>query len=373
MSYKKKLPKTASFLQLLSVTVIVLSVFLISDYLTKKQGKDIKDSSAAVTLGTYSLYPSFWPYGSYNWTAKRYFFVQGSGTYMKAEHDWVWLWSGPYDNGYRQVIYQKYLSSTSSLLGTPLDYGEWEAWKPDGSSAIVYRYGGVSSADNATGISYKNKKTCEENKDKEWTYGSGNIWPNAVVGGLAYYVESLRDRDGVCTNEYTSDKGGGYVAVKGIEDWGVKGSATRINKCNAWFPTTFAYGYNFNTPDNHRVNKICKDAAGVGVFQNRYAGGYKGTDLNTNSYGCEMVIYAWGYSSRNATQWFRNGMLRYTNYKTIISGTGGKVSPSNDDWWAKNCYQGTAPNGGSVWNSVPNWFYSGVYRLNNNTPVVDSI
>ena len=359
--------------QILVIVIIVLSVFITSNLTSNREKNQPDKIKAAKLIYTYNVYPNFWKIGNYDYTAKRYFLVYGS---KNPGYNLKWVWSGPYpsysycikypNNCTRFVRYQNYIKKVpDDLLGIPLTNPtdtEWEEWKPSNLSAILYRYGAPD--ENATKISYSKKEDCMNNTNR------GNLWPNATSAGTVFFKESFKHPENYCTKEYNESdpRGGGYIAVNFQEDWGTPSSDYRNSKCNAWFPTTG----NYDTIENKRVNAICKASPNVAIIQNRYATGYHSTN-DLNYYGCEMVIYAWGYpysSSNQYRDWFRNGPLRYTDYKKI--GPFGKIEPTADSWWNSNCTNSSAPYG-NAWDAVPNWYYSGIYRFNTENPIIDNI
>jgi hypothetical protein len=79
--------------------------------------------------------------------------------------------------------------------------------------------------------------------------------------------------------------------------------------------------------------------------------------------GCEATVYAWGWQMPNQAHntgqdyqaWFRNGMLRFSQWLNLGDQTSRIPAPDDDAWWDARCAQ--------AWSGITNWVYSGKYKI----------
>lgn len=334
------------FLSKTAYTLIFLVVFVAFFHFFGQKSFTTKAGPVYYPLYAYESHPNFWELerkANLFWVGKKYTLVPGSAN-PNPYHDKYYVYSGPWHNtnyDYRSIFYQAYNGSTPAAIK------EYEEWTGDQAAhyARVYKFGG--SGEYTAKRLYPTKSNCQ------YLTNPGVTWPTVQLGStFAYSPMSVRYPDtNHCTDPYPT---GDYLAIKMIEDWGSPGSFLRNTRCDQWIPDSH----------NHITNLICKASYNVSIFQQRYVISKNLNDPGPKfDHGCEMTIYAYGYpkveGGNSYRYWFRNGELRFTDYLSVAK-LDSRKSPLDDTWWINAC---TGNSSRTAWDFVPNWYYTGTYKI----------
>lgn len=367
-------------------------------------------SASALAVGTWPhntlpTHPSLWTVPTstktYNYTAKRY--KAGNTTYT--QFPLLWSWSEP-GGAFRYIHYSApYANVPSCYLLAPTDSNyctewrsnfEFERWTftwSDDLSPRQQQYGGPG-ATQATWV-YPTTQNCLDDPNDGMRDGykaaydngqpvnllvAGAVYPNVPANSssryesLAVYDPNYKDGNGNlinggCRPSYdpnnanSGSTNGGYIAVirawdgNGPPDhtyWASDMHLARTFYCQKYFK---APEYNIEDPTAADVAyDICLTAPQVETVYQVYVWGEGGPA------GCEALVYASGYpkpttadlpESTKVKNWFRNGELRFSRYTSISTNYG----PTANDSWIQACNAAFTPN------VAENWFYTGVYKL----------
>lgn len=316
-------------------------------------------------------HPHFWPAGV-AWTGKK---LRGLG--VNTAIPFFWVWSGPRDNSggdHRLLIYQQY--NAANQPGFIVEWEEWREYIPMlGAPPIgtAFRFGEAYDKSDPNsryswdfmnaytqpnrGVSpqvYRSQTDCQQNNPR------GFDWPDLESNQDFKYIPKSEVYNGSCNPQWQSHNNpGDYFALYLRHFFGDANSQDRINYCNTYVPANVT---------SQTTNNICRAAPNAGYVEQRYMAKRAGYGY---AYGCEPLVYTWGYprsSAQNYKNWFRNGELRYADYKRIVV-ENVVHDPNDHNWWGPGCQ--------TIWDQSNGWYYTGIYRLheddyqdpgNNNPP-----
>lgn len=301
-------------------------------------------------------HPHFFARDGQAYVGKRFFGALADasrfGQFMKA-------WSGPLTENEacshdpasprRQLAYHLYNTGDDFDDGAdPGSIAEWEVFDRIAADLRCFKYGGqyqygaTPHWDCAFMAGYGATGTQVAFSSYACPQGTSPfVWPNLPRG--EHFAVTYQDQSPTCTY----DGNMGYTAVFHQEDFGPPQSALRRELCKRDISPAFGLHSNAYT--------ICLNTPYVGRFQQRYA--WRDVGGNDWHFGCEPLVYGWGYPESGATHlFFRNGELRWATYQTFAQG--GYVEPHAHDWWTTGCediWYGRGGGGGSV--------YAGIYQI----------
>lgn len=345
----------------IAVVGVLVATLVLTSYLAVRNdyyglGRRAADSTAKVPADFNSVLTHlfYFPRESEQYVGKRYFGTKGNAT--AGDRKAMKVWSGPLDcnsSVERQVVYQYYFGWDDQ----PGKVQEWEAWRRGESNSLVAnRWGGPVA--NAVSPywqcgwmgAYEPLKV--QVSPVKYSCGTGqpvagHLWP-VLAREQSLAVQKVTNNRADCTPVASDSTKFEYVAVAYREDYGSANSDVRKQKCyDAVHPV---WGKSQN-PYN-----ICVDAPYVGRFDQRYAA-WANEKWN---YGCEPLVYVWGYPESGPTnKAFRNGELRWMDYAKFSEGSA-YYPHDNENFWQSGC--------GRVWRgelgeTKGGWVYSGVYQV----------
>ena len=340
------------FQVLIIVSILVFAVVAVNLRKVRYQETQAVQGTAPTPETFYKSYthPHFYPREGEIYVGKR--FIGTKANSVNPERQFMKAWSGPISGipgNRRQIVYQHYLGWEDK----PGKIAEWEEWERlDPSTLMVYRFGSpvVNTTRPYWYDAWMNSiyTPINTNSNYFWyTCSSGsNVstpgvkWPTVPKGATdgVVYVTRNTTLNPAPTCDQNNRK---YIGMVFRQDFGTPYSQTRKDLClryvhPVWGRTASAYN-------------ICVDAPYVGRFDQRYGGG--------PGYGCEPVIYAWGYPESGPThKYFRNGELRWMDF-VAVAATSVYYSYNDETFWAPKCdaqWRGDYNSGG--------WIYEGIYQ-----------
>ncbi|MCU7920636.1 MAG: hypothetical protein KZQ95_20115 [Candidatus Thiodiazotropha sp. (ex Epidulcina cf. delphinae)] len=348
---------------------------------------------------TLRTHPSLWPLttsnGHYSWTAKR--FKAGvrkpvdryaPHTVNNVEHSIMWAWSGrnnkPPEANERDVHYSSPKGNSPDCYANNscIEWNdfEWEYWTYDWfnpKSATNFQYAGRTPS--VSHWIYSSQAGCEGGNNP------GYVYPNLDPGQNFNFVPiSVKDPgpDGYpfnngCRPEYQSSgndminaNGGGFIGIYRFRNG--NGQApyyeSRVDYCTDYFKRPYPHRYQIEDPTSADIAyQICLNAPLVDTLFQVYVWGGESAGGGSAVIGCEAVVYVSGYDqplssaapdSQAVKNWFRNGELRLSRWYQLPSSNITK-GPADRNHWITACNDAFSPN------VKENWFYTGVYKLNN--------
>lgn len=346
---------------ILATAFLFLIASLLFVFVSKfKNIQEIRESKASATsldfvpsdFNAVQTHIFYFPRDGEQYVGKRYF-----GTKLNAESEdrkFMKAWSGPLDcrnSLERQLVYHYYYGWDDK----PGKIAEWEVWKRENNTLYTFRWGGPVANLNHPywPCAWMNSYQPTNTKISPVKYNchsgdpipqKGMIWPSLSRGqSIAVYRQT--NNPNTCFPDEDRNKYE-YVAVAFRQNFDLPYSSFRKDICYRYFHPVWGRSSN--------AYNICIDAPYIGRFDQRYAF----FDFQGDRkwfFGCEPVIYAWGYSENGPThKSFRNGELRWGDYRTIFRGFDYK-SYNDENFWQAGCDNVLISNGG--------WMYSGEYQI----------
>jgi hypothetical protein len=254
---------------------------------------------------------------------------------------------------------------------------EWEYWTYNWSnpeSAKNFQYAG--STPSSSKWIYPTQKDCINGANP------GYFYPNLDAGQEFNYVpisvkHSSYPYNNNCRPEYRSNgddmvnsNKGGFIGIYRFRNGNgaAHGGEPRNDYCKDFFKRPRPHHYEIEDPTHADIAyKICMNAPQVETIFQVYVWGGQSSGSGQAVIGCEAVVYVSGYNqpssnaapdSQDVKNWFRNGELRLSRWYGLSSGNITK-GPADVNHWIGVCNDAFSPD------ERENWFYTGVYKLNN--------